>query len=116
MIRKIAGMAAPKRNAMLRPEVADQIRARIQTSQLINRLTNYALDGKDPKTKKPIEMSTAQVAAALGVLRKSLPDLSATEHSGSIATDPLGELYGRVADKSRDMVNKPNGGNGSSVH
>jgi hypothetical protein len=30
-------------------------------------------------------MDATQVSAALGVLRKALPDLTATEHSGGIA-------------------------------
>lgn len=63
----------------LRPRHQDEIRTKIQTSQLVNRLTNHAL-GKLDKG-----MDATQVSAALGVLRKALPDLTATEHSGSVA-------------------------------
>lgn len=55
---------------------SDEVRARIQTSQLVNRLTSF-INGK-------IELSAAQVTAALGLLRKSLPDLTAVEHSGEV--------------------------------
>ena len=49
----------------------DFTRERIQTSQLVNRLTDHVLKGT--------EMSKTQVAAALGLLKKSLPDLSAVK-------------------------------------
>jgi hypothetical protein len=54
----------------------EETRAKIQTSQLINRLTNHVL-GK-------CDMAATQVTAALGLLRKSLPDLTATQHSGNL--------------------------------
>lgn len=52
----------------------DETRAKIKTSQLINRLTNHVLDG--------LELSPSQVSAGLGLLRKTLPDLSTVEQSG----------------------------------
>jgi hypothetical protein len=63
----------------------EKVRERIRTSQLVNRLTDHAF-GK-------CEMSATQVTAALGVLKKSLPDLSAVEHSGEI--------------KNRDVSDEP---------
>lgn len=63
----------------LRPRHQDEIRKKIQTSQLLNRLTNHGLG------KLKTGMDATQVSAALGVLRKALPDLTATEHSGSVA-------------------------------
>lgn len=56
------------RGVRLNPEHDDRTRAKIQTSQIINRLTSF-VNGK-------CEMSAAQVSAALGLLRKTLPDLS----------------------------------------
>src|SRR5215510_5087035 len=47
----------------------DETRAKIQTSQLINRLTDHALGG--------VDLTTTQVKAIEVLLRKSLPDLSA---------------------------------------
>lgn len=49
----------------------ENTRMKIQASQLINRLTNHVLG--------EIEMSNTQVSAALGLLKKTLPDLAA-EH------------------------------------
>lgn len=49
----------------------DETRAKIQTSQLVNRLTDHVL-GK-------VDLSSTQVSAALGLLRKTLPDLSQAE-------------------------------------
>ena len=63
-------MAATKRNAMLIAET----RARVQTSQLINRLQDHGF-GK-------IELSTTQIKAIEILLKKSMPDLQAIQHSG----------------------------------
>lgn len=55
-------------------------RERIQTSQLVNRLTSFA-NGK-------VELSAAQVRAIEVLLKKTLPDLSAVDlnaqHSGEV--------------------------------
>src|SRR5689334_5378254 len=64
--------------ARIRLKHQDEVRARIQASQLINRLTDHALGNLE----KPMDPS--QVTAALGLLRKSIPDLSATEHKGEM--------------------------------
>jgi len=52
------------------------IRAKIQTHQLVRRLTEH-VNGK-------VKLEATQVSAALGLLKKVMPDLSATEHSGEI--------------------------------
>ena len=54
----------------------ENTRAKIQASQLINRLEDHVLNG--------VDMKPTQVAAALGLLKKSVPDLSAVEHSGDM--------------------------------
>lgn len=46
----------------------DETRAKIQTSQLINRLSDHVLG--------TVDLSPTQVTAALGLLKKTLPDLS----------------------------------------
>ena len=51
-----------------------EVRERIKTSQLINRLQGHVLG--------EFEMPATAVTAALGLIRKTLPDLTATEHSG----------------------------------
>ncbi len=52
----------------------DQTRAKIKTSQIINRLTSHVLDN--------LELTPSQVSAGLGLLRKTLPDLSQAELTG----------------------------------
>jgi len=47
----------------------DDVRAKIQTSQLINRLTDHALG--------TVELSATQVRAIEILIRKTLPDLQA---------------------------------------
>lgn len=70
----------------------EQVRAQIRTTALLNRLQDFALGlktkGRNGQYQK-VEMSNAQIRAALGVLAKSLPDL----HSGEVlhtrdTTDP----------------------------
>lgn len=56
---------------------SDDVRAKIQTSQLINRLTDHAFSR--------IDLAPAQVKSIEILLRKTLPDLTATDHSGEIA-------------------------------
>lgn len=50
------------------PGPAADPRARIETERIIDRLTAYILG--------EIELSSPQVSAALGLLKKSLPDLA----------------------------------------
>lgn len=51
--------------------LSEEHRLKIQTSQLINRLTSF-INGD-------VKLEAAQVTAALGLLKKSLPDLAATD-------------------------------------
>lgn len=53
----------------------DEVRARIQASQLINRLMDHV------NSDKPL-LDASQVTAAVKLLNKVLPDLKAHEHSG----------------------------------
>lgn len=65
----------------------ENTRAKIQASQLINRLEAHVLGD--------VDMKPTQVQAALGLLKKSVPDLSAVEHSGDMTLhheDALAEL------------------------
>ncbi len=55
----------------------DDVKAKIQTSQLINRLSKHAL------SDAPI-MDASQVTAAVKLLNKVIPDLKAIEHSGAL--------------------------------
>jgi hypothetical protein len=68
----------------LRKRHQDEVRTKIQTSQLINVLQDHALNGQSeipPSRMKAIEI----------LLRKALPDLSSTEISGVDGADiPIG--------------------------
>lgn len=71
-------MAAPELNRAHQQD----IRTKIKTSQLVNRLQDFVLDGVDPKTGKPIEIDVPRLKAIEILLRKSLPDLSSVTHKG----------------------------------
>ena len=73
-------MPKGQRGVRLDPRATEYTRTKIQTTQIVKRL-NSLINGE-------IEMAPHHVTAALGLLRKTLPDLSATEHD---ATDGLKE-------------------------
>lgn len=64
----------------------ENIRERIQTTQLIKRLQCYALGLPEPNAKKddtkPAEIDAGRLKAIEILLRKSLPDLSAVTVRG----------------------------------
>ena len=66
--------------ARLRAYHQDEIRAKIQASQLVNRLTGHALG--------EVELTPTQIKAIEILLRKSLADLSAITISGD-GNNPL---------------------------
>lgn len=80
-------MAAPRRNAML----IEEARRKIQTTQLINRLTKHAL------SDEPI-MDSSQVKACETLLRKSVPDLQAIALTGADGVGPVTIEIVRYAD------------------
>jgi|FreactcultureFD7_1027221.scaffolds.fasta_scaffold17343_2 hypothetical protein len=71
---------------------SEEVRGRIRTSALITRLMSHSLG------RLKVEMSDSQVRAALGLLKKALPDLQALEHLGEVthkhhvvSAEPLNE-------------------------
>jgi hypothetical protein len=52
----------------------DDVRAKIQASQLVNRLTDHALGA--------VELSSSQVRAIEILLKKTIPDLQSVELTG----------------------------------
>ena len=82
----------------------ERTRSAIKTSQLVNRLQGFALSLEDPQTKKPVQMTKEQVSAALGLIRKTLPDLAVTTLQGDgggpvmIVTGVLRETKGDVGE------------------
>jgi hypothetical protein len=61
---------------VLNPAALETIRSKIQTGMIIEKLSNHILNGD--------EMTSTQVSAALGLLKKTTPDLSAIEHQGEV--------------------------------
>lgn len=74
----------------LNPKHDERTRAKIQTSQIINRLEKF-IEGR-------VEMTAPQVTAALGLLRKTLPDLQATEITGEIEQRYVARIPDQVQD------------------
>lgn len=62
---------------VLNPAAVERIRERIKSDRIIDALENHVLGGK--------EMQPSQITAALGLLKKCVPDLAAMEHSGTIS-------------------------------
>lgn len=62
--------------ARLRPKHQEEVRTKIQASQLINVLQNHALG-------KTEEMSQSRIKAIEILLRKSVPDISSITLEGS---------------------------------
>ena len=60
--------------ARLNPRNQQSVREKIRASQLVNALENHVLKNK--------KMQQSQVTAALGLLKKCVPDLAVTEHTG----------------------------------
>jgi hypothetical protein len=65
--------------ARLNPHQTERAKEAIQTTQLCKRLNAFALSELDAQTGKPVEMSPAQVKAAVALLKKTLPDLQSIE-------------------------------------
>lgn len=69
--------------ARLNKRHQQSIRDKIRASQLVNRLENHVFED--------LELSQTQVNAALGLLKKCVPDLKATEMDikGEITAPPF---------------------------
>lgn len=66
----------PARTVKIRHD--EQTRAKIRTSQLLNRLNDHVFG----KNSKPVDISQTQMKAIEILLRKTLPDLAAVTVSG----------------------------------
>ncbi len=74
------------------PMAAERLRALIQTKSIIQRLV-ATINGE-------VEMPAQAVTAALGLLRKVLPDLSQAE----IKAEHIHRYVARVPEKAKDIV------------
>lgn len=72
--------------ARLRPHHQEEVRNKIQTSQLINRLEKQAFG--------EVDLTPGQLKAIEILLKKSLPDLQSVQLTGS-ADDPV-EIITRI--------------------
>jgi hypothetical protein len=72
-----AGAGRPKKSS-LSPRRIQEIEETIKANQIIKRLQGHIVNGTD--------MQASAVTAALGLLRKVMPDLAAVETSGTIET------------------------------
>ena len=70
--------------ARLNRKHQESIREKIRGSQLVNRLEDHIFG--------ELDLTPTQVNAALGLLRKVVPDLKATEHSGEIEVPVSGTV------------------------
>lgn len=75
-------MAARKNKGTKDSPWDEKTRSKIQTSMLLNRLLNHCLTKEDDKDYKQKYMQQSQVNAALGLMKKVLPDLTALQLSG----------------------------------
>jgi len=75
---------APRKRQILHP---DEVKQKIRTTQLLNRLQNHALfeDWDDEPKKRRTIMTGDQIRAASLLLAKTLPDLKAVDHSGEVS-------------------------------
>lgn len=59
---------------LLSPARAEEVRQKIRAALLVKKLEDHVITGE--------ELSASQVSAALGLLRKAVPDLAAVTVSG----------------------------------
>lgn len=81
----------------------DETRAKIKTSQLINRLQDH-VDGS-------VDLRPTQVSAALGLLKKTLPDLSQSDVNHTVKRDATDYTREELVEYLR---NAPDGGGRAS--
>jgi hypothetical protein len=66
----------------LNPRQDERCRSAIQTTLLLQRLNAFALQREDPRIGRIPDMTDGQIRAAVALLRKTMPDLAVTTHTG----------------------------------
>lgn len=85
-------------------KLTEEHRSKIQNSQILSRLIGHA--------EGSVEMSATQVSAALGLLKKALPDLSAvTMDAKHDVSDSLADVLKAVAERGGSLVKLDDDGN-----
>ena len=76
--------------------MTDEHRTKISNSAILNALIEHVVGKR--------KMSSSQVTAGLGLLKKVLPDLSAVEYKAEPPVDTLGEFLREIAARNRSLV------------
>lgn len=82
------------RGHRLNPHQSERVRTAVSATQIIKRLNCFVLGNEDDAGNK-VELSPHQVSAALGLLRKVVPDLASIEGNLNVSVsheDVLGQL------------------------
>jgi len=82
------------RGARLNPQQTERTRLAIQTTQIVKRLNCFVL-GQDDEAGNKVDLQPHQVSAALGLLRKVVPDLASIEGNMNVSIsheEVLGQL------------------------
>jgi hypothetical protein len=66
----------------------EEVREKIQTTQILKRLNDFIFG--------EVKLEKSQVAAALGLLRKTLPDLTSVAVSGTVGIEKAEDLNDAV--------------------
>lgn len=75
----------PKRGRPLGTRNTELTRTKIQTTKILQRLTHHIMGTlKNDMTGEKMLLEPSQVTAALGLLKKVLPDLSSTNVQGDV--------------------------------
>lgn len=69
-------------------------RDKIRKSNILNNLIEH-VEGKR-------EMTSTQVTAGLGLLKKALPDLQSVEHTGSVEHSVISKIEREIVSKPKD--------------
>ena len=103
-------MAAPKHNRNHPDDPTfEKSRAKIQTTQLVKRLSNHAL-GTDDDQGNPVKLDASQVTAIRVLLDKTIPNLQAItltgEGGGPVKLELLtdAEIDERLAELNEDST------------
>ena len=90
----MAGVKGMKQRRQLDPQYAERLRERIIAGGIANALIQHAMGKR--------KMSNTEVQAALGLVRKVIPDLSATELTVNSATyaDELQRIAGILRERA----------------
>ena len=96
-------MAAPHRNRSKPTDPAyEKTREKIRSTQLVNALMDHVLEKNNRQ-----DMKTTQVTAALGLLKKVLPDLQSTELNATV--DATVSLEGKTEDELNAEIDRLTG-------